>query len=128
MFTLASSPLEEIAEELPGRLPAHVADGARQRHLFRTYHDAVLRVAAVDDAAHTHELRGALLLGERSARVEVLEHRLPDRRRTDEGRVIVDLRARLETAAAGHTTRQRVRVLLLLLADTRPRTEIVRTV
>src|SRR5437870_3806782 len=87
---------------------ASSADGTRQRHLLRADDDAVLRVAAVDDAADAHELGGALLFRERTGRVEVLQDRLADRGGTDERRVVVVLRARLEAAAARHATRERI--------------------
>src|SRR4029077_18986069 len=41
---------EEVAEELRGRLPAHVPDRARQRDLLGTDQYAVLGVAAIRDA------------------------------------------------------------------------------
>src|SRR5438552_3826268 len=99
---------EDVAEEFLRRLPAGVADGARQRDLLRADDDAVLRVAAVDDTADAHELGGALLFRERTGWVEVLQDRLADRGGTDERRVVVVLRARLEAAAARHATRERI--------------------
>src|SRR6266404_1942784 len=116
---------EKVAEELFRRLTAGVADGARQGDLLRADDDAVLGVAAVDDTADAHELGGALLFRERTGRVEVLQDRLADRGGTDERRVVVVLRARLEAAAARHATRERISVLLHLLGHARAGAEIV---
>src|SRR5262245_47407827 len=92
----ASSTREDVAQPAERRLPSDLADRVRQRNLLRANLDAVLRVAAVGDAAGSHEDCEPLVRVHRARRVEVHQQRLPDDRRADEAAIAVHLRADLE--------------------------------
>src|SRR5262245_37876262 len=123
--TTRSSTREDVAQPLHRRLPSDLADRVRQRDLLRAHLDAVLRVAAVGDAAGFHQDREALLRVHRARRVEVHEQRLPDDRRADEAAVAVHLRADLETERARDAAVERVAELLQLGRDARAGAEVV---
>ena len=102
-------------------------DGDRvdQRDLLRAHLDAVLRLAAALDAAFAHDRVEPLVRVHLAARVQVEEAHLVERGGADEVARRVDLRARLEAAAARHAARERVRRLLVLLRLARPGAELV---
>src|SRR6185295_3208796 len=126
MFT--ALPPEDVLEPFHGGLPSDLCDGVGQRNFLRADLDAVLRVAALGDAARLHEDLEALVLVQRARRVRVEEERLTDRRGTDEVVVALDLRAHLEATAARDALIQAVHELLHLGRDAGPGAEVVRAV
>src|SRR5262245_20920797 len=99
---------QKVTEPFARRLPSDLRDRVGQRDLLGTCLDAVLRVAAVRDAARPHERVEALVAVERAGRVEVHQQRLPDGRGADEATAPPHLRADLETEPARDAAIERV--------------------
>src|SRR4029079_4541489 len=94
--------VEQARERADRRRARSLRDRPRQGDVLRADLDAVLRVAAVDDAALLHQRVEALVRVHRAGGVRVEEDDLPDRRGADERALLVDLRTRVEAAAARH--------------------------
>src|SRR5262245_4460412 len=112
---------KQVAQPLERRLTPDLADRVGQRNLLRARLDAVLRVAAVRDAARLHERRESLVRAHLAGRIHVEEERLPDRRGADEAAVTPHLRADLEAATARDALVEAVHELLLRRGDARSR-------
>src|SRR5207248_3113122 len=119
--------LEKPSEEQPlRRIARDCRDRIDEGDLLRTNFDAVLRLAAIGDAAFAHHGLEALVFVHRPGRVQVVEAHEVQRERADERRGVVVLRTRLEAAAARHAARERVALFLILLRLARAGAELVR--
>src|SRR5262245_6775231 len=111
---------EPSEEESLRRRATHFGDRVDERDLFRTNFDAVLRLAAIFDAAVPHDRFEALTGVHRARRVRVEVTHEAERERSDELLFRTVLRTSFEAATARHAARQRVALFLFLLALARP--------
>src|SRR5258707_8167208 len=92
---------EEVFDLLDEDVAAHVADGFGERELFGAGLDAVLREAALLDAAVAGEGSEALFFQDGTAGVHVEEFCLGYGGGADEARSVVELGANLHADGAG---------------------------
>jgi hypothetical protein len=104
---------------------ADVGDGVGEGNALGADFDAVLREAALLNAAVAGQGAQALFLEDLAGGVVVEELDLGDGGRADEAGVVVELRADFHAAAAGDAIRERVVGFLLLREDARAGAQIV---
>src|SRR5580692_2339580 len=107
-----SLPGEEVLDLLDEDVSAHVADGFGEGELLGAGLDAVLREAALLDAAVSGEGAEALFFEDGAAWVHVEELGLGDGGGADEAGGVVELRADLHADGAGDAVGERVALLL----------------
>src|SRR3984957_11060288 len=101
-FLNGQSAPEQVPEGLLHHLAAHFGYGIGQRDFLGADLNAVLRVAAFLDSAIAHQRGETFPLQRFSRGMSIEQLYLRNRRRADEARVFVELRACLHTAAAGN--------------------------
>jgi len=114
-------PCEQVFDLLDEDVPAHVANGFGERKLFGTGLNAILREAALLNAAVSGEGAEALFFEDGAAGVHVEELGLGDGRGADEASGVVELGADLHADCAGDAVRERVTLFLYLRSLARPR-------
>src|SRR5205807_8292565 len=98
---LALVAVEEVAQRLERGLARHLRDAGSERDPLRAGLHAVRRLPAIVDAAREHERVQPLGSVHLPGGMVVVEPRLRDGRRPDEGRRLADLRADFQAAATG---------------------------
>jgi len=98
---------------------AYVGDGVSEREALGADFDAVLRKAALLNAAVSGQRAQALFLQNLADGVVVEELDLSDGGRTHKSSLLIELRTNLHAAGAGNTVGQRIADLLLLREETK---------
>src|SRR6202041_652659 len=111
---IRSLPREEVFDLLDEDVAAHVADGFGEGELFGACLDAVLREAALLNAAVSGEGAEALFFEDGAAWVHVEELGLGDGRGANEAGGVVELGADLHADCAGDAVGERVTLFLYL--------------
>src|ERR1019366_2699189 len=119
---------QEVLGLLDEDVAAHVGDGFSERQLLGAGFNAVLRKAALLNAAVAGQSTQTVFLEDLAGGMVVEQLDLRDGGRAYKICVFIELRANLHAAAAGDAVRQRVVSFLLLREDARSGAEIVRSI